>query len=445
MYLRVGLPQYDCGPAGTWGWVSRVGHALIASVELEIGGSKIDKQYGDWLNIWYELAGDFAQQRGYNQLIGNTPALTTMGRSHDAVSLWIPLQFFCNRHDGLAIPLIALQYHETKVNIQFRQREECMNVSGRLEGAQNVSFTDASLFVDYIYLDAEERKRFAQAQHEYLIEQVQFTGADAVTSNNIKSKLNFNHPSKAIYWTNQHSKWITGKKFLANNPFDPASALDNAVKRFVLSCSKMTGVRYDISHNGCFLPSPSLTPSLLALYNKIACAVDPNLSSIADNDEILSYMDVKYIGLYELLNTPTDILFKGFTRNGVIGGEVNDVTMYQWDNYSVNYDKSVNPVSSALLTLNAHDRFSKREGAYFNYVQPGQCHSNTPCDGLNMYSFALNPEEHQPSGTCNFSRIDNATLSVDFVSNEPGNLNVYATNYNVLRIISGMGGLAYSN
>jgi len=128
-----------------------------------------------------------------------------------------------------------------------------------------------------------------------------------------------------------------------------------------------------------------------------------------------------------------------------------DVVVYQWDNYGCYLDGSKNPTSKALLQLNGHDRFSERDGAYFNYVQPWQCHTNTPSDGINVYSFALNPEQHQPSGTCNFSRIDNATLNVtydsefDFNTSGGGSFAIYATNYNVLRVMSGMGGLAYSN
>jgi hypothetical protein len=154
----------------------------------------------------------------------------------------------------------------------------------------------------------------------------------------------------------------------------------------------------------------------------------------------------------EEFSTPTDVLFNGLASTNVSatnqGNEVFDVTLYQWDNYGCYLDGSRNPSKSVLLQLNGHDRFSERDGAYFNYVQPWQCHTNTPADGVNCYSFALNPEQHQPSGTCNFSRIDNATLNVTYdaaFSQVDSSVNIYATNYNVLRVMSGMGGLAYSN
>ena len=120
-----------------------------------------------------------------------------------------------------------------------------------------------------------------------------------------------------------------------------------------------------------------------------------------------------------------------------------------WNNFSSNLNYTDNPVIDAQLQLNGHDRFSAQDGDYFNYVQPYETHNNTPSDGVNVYSFAINPTEHQPSGTCNFSRIDNATLTLnidsEFVNNQSSNINIYTVNYNILRIMSGMGGLAYAN
>ena len=116
-------------------------------------------------------------------------------------------------------------------------------------------------------------------------------------------------------------------------------------------------------------------------------------------------------------------------------------------------DSGKNTVDKCKIVLNGNDRISERNGKYFNLVQPYQHHTNCPAPGINVYSFALTPEDHQPSGTCNFSRIDNAHLEVTVTANtissttNSGNakIRIYATNYNILRIMSGMGGLAYSN
>jgi hypothetical protein len=221
-----------------------------------------------------------------------------------------------------------------------------------------------SLYVDYIYLDTEERRRFAQVAHEYLIEQLQFTGQESVTSTSNRIQMSFNHPVKELVWVVQNPSYIDCNSYY-NAPW-----------------------RYSDAALG-------------------------------------------------------------------------------------------NPTAVAKVQLNGQDRFSEREGRYFNFVQPYQHHTRTPATGINVYSFALKPEDLQPSGSCNFSRIDNAVLNLTltpqtfqtyvesldidwststggeirgFTGSSPtanaqssANVRIYATNYNVLRIMSGMGGLAYSN
>jgi hypothetical protein len=319
MYLKATLKDTEAGK-----WVDNVGYSMIKSVELQIGGTKIDKHYGTWLNIWHELSRNHSHDNSTNAMvggIGNTPTANV------DLNLYVPLQFFCCRNDGLALPLIALQYHDVRVEFEFAALTDVVT-SGHTTG----SLSDASLLVDYIYLDSEERKRFAQASHEYLIEQLQYTGEEAVSGSTGKYRLNFNHPCKELVW------------------------------------------------------------------------------AVTDYAEASS-------GITKSTN---------FTDKDGGGG--------------------VNPVQDAQLQLNGHDRMSKQSGNYFNFVQTRAHHSNTPSNGINVYSFALNPEEHQPSGTCNFSRIDNAQLNLSFTAaTTTGKVHVFATSYNVLRIMSGMGGLAYSN
>jgi len=499
MYLQVSLPHYDTSNAGgaiankKWAWVSRVGHALIASVELEIGGTRIDKQYGDWLNIWYELARNWAHDRGYDVMIGNTSALTTLNTSHAQTYLYIPLKFFNNRNDGLAIPLIALQYHEVKVNFEFSPISELVNYQSG-GSIPNIDMQSASLFVDYVYLDTEERKRFAQAQHEYLIEQVQFTGTESINSLTQKFRLNFNHPCKALYWITQLGRYQSANAFLAYNPGNLENALLTATKRFVLAIAAYSGglldlvsattVSYQVSGetlSGGIKPvvsaNSALSAHLAALFLRIkpiAISDVPDIDNITILGDLLTIDEISqpvsdawnvYLNSSHAISTGNRVVFplqtlqNATSTSGPLsdGVSASNIIVTQNDNYGYYIDKSGNPVNSVLLQLNGHDRFTERDGNYFNYVQPYQHHSNTPTDGLNMYSFSLNPEEHQPSGTCNMSRIDNATLNLtfggapdsndfktDYISSN-SNISIYATNYNVLRIMSGMGGLAYSN
>lgn len=465
MYLRLSLPRYDSGDEDQqWAWVSRVGHFMLADVIMEIGGTQIDKLYGDWLNVWYELARNFAHDRGYGEMIGDTAALTTLSQSHEATTLYIPLQFACCRNDGLALPVIALQYHDIKITVDFSPFEQMINYTSKVVGGVGLNamkaalpITNCSLFVDYVYLDNEERKRFAQASHEYLFEQLQFTGSETVSQQSSKTRLNLNHPCKELVWNASSGKFF-GNAFLAYDPTNMELARVNATKRFVLRCAQYaSATAFSTSTVGNLVPVVSgLGTANTAIFGAINAiylnATQLDIDNITILGRLLTVEEFStpvttLVPASELLNASSVTSRSAVTSDGHPN---NDVVVYQWDNYGCYLDGSRNPSARVLLQLNGHDRFSQREGAYFNYVQPYQCHTNTPADGINCYSFSLNPEQHQPSGTCNFSRIDNASLNVtydDAFYFQDGNsqFNVYALNYNVLRVMSGMGGLAYSN
>jgi hypothetical protein len=338
--------------------VPNFGHKLLKTIELEIGGQRIDKHYSEWLYIWNELSLPIGKRNGYNVMVGANPRnISTKLVTGQNYELYVPLEFWFCRSVGLALPLIALQYHEVKINIEYESEalmkdtgltnytfeEETKTGGGTyvanssLSTAVALKLEKATLWVDYIFLDTDERRRFAQLSHEYLIEQLQFTGADSITSSgdSMKSiRMNFNHPCKELVWT--------------------------------------------------------------------------------------------------IKNTASAVYWNNYSTAG--GGINND------------HLDSTNPVTSAKIMLNGNDRFATRKGDYFSLVQPYQHHENTPDkfhQGINVYSFALKPEEHQPSGTLNMSRIDTAVLSLS--SSMSGVISIYAVNYNVLRILSGMGGLAYSN
>ena len=377
------------GTAHNVALVPNFGQRLLKTVELEIGGQRIDKHYSEWLYIWNELSLPMGKRSGYNTMVGANPSnLCTKLEGDASYELYVPLEFWFCRNVGLALPLIALQYHEVKINIEYESAANLVDVvvsnlcddedaatagctngnkkatdstveftvvdgsgtataESRFATGSAISLSDANLWVDYVFLDTDERRRFAQLSHEYLIEQLQFTGTDTMTMSGSPDsmkpvRLNFNHPCKELIW---------------------------AVKK------NDTGT------------------SDIPFWNNFSTA-EPSAS--------------------------------GLTAN--------------------NYDNSSNPTMQAKIMLNGNDRFATRKGDYFSLVQPYQHHENTPDvnhNGINVYSFALKPEEHQPSGTLNMSRIDTAVLSLS--SSVAGTIHVYAVNYNVLRILSGMGGLAYSN
>jgi len=459
-YLQVVLPAVDLPSTSLnrFRWLNFIGHRLVKTVELEIGGQRIDRQYGDWMQIWTQLSQDKGTIEALNDMIGNTHDLVLMkdrrGYALDAScagseltntcaprsgtparTLYIPLQFWFCRNPGLAIPLIALQYHEVRINVEFEQWINCTyyELATSVPPAVSIqSLTAASLYIDYIYLDTEERRRFAQQTHEYLIEQLQFTGAEAITSSSNKIQLNFNHPVKELVWVVQRDSFVDCtpnqpfinevngcQPFNYTDDFSTEGIVMDVLARGSLATGGTTGTVPTVAGDGPsgpYFPGGIGTPGLGPSLNG-ASWLDTNSAA---GDQGIVFED-----------TTNYLLAKVILDSGV-------------------KCEGKNPVEVAKLQLNGQDRFTEREGRYFSRVQPYQHHSRTPAQGINVYSFALKPEEHQPSGTCNFSRIDKATLqltvSVNTVrSGRTAQVRVYAVNYNVLRVMSGMGGLAYSN
>ena len=470
-YLQVTLPEINqdlkaTGDKGVWArWLDFPGEQMISQVEVEIGGQRIDRQYGDWMHLWNQLTLSKEQERGYYKMVGNTTQLTFItDPSFSAVdgpcastsvvqvceprnalpetTLYVPFQFWYCRNPGLALPLIALQYHEVKINLDIRPIDECLwavsdltsTASGtkRVASAYNQSLVAASLYVDYVFLDTDERRRMAQNPHEYLIEQLQFTGDESVGSSSNKIKLNFNHPCKELVFVVQPDENVdycssltvgtTLFKTLGAQPFnytDGIDALPNSIMAF--------GGRDAVVDN---------------FVNPSGLFFDPNSTEVAVSGSQWYNGSSTATTTYDQINGGAGVPNEsGVSDAGTFVLTETSLDLHCWGQ---------NPVVTAKLQLNGQDRFSEREGTYFSLVQPFQHHTRNPDEGINVYSFALRPEEHQPSGSCNFSRIDNATLQL-VLSNatvsgtKTAKVRVYATNYNVLRVMSGMGGLAYSN
>lgn len=405
--LEVDLPQLQSvnpyssfNGGGEISWVNALGHALISKVELEIGGQVIDKQYGEWMEIWSQLSTPTSRKYAYDTLISRYDNYTIV---KGPLTVYIPLQFWFCRNIGTALPLVALQYHEVKINVYFRPFEQlytfgpfnyCVGsktgnvvnittntpefaatdvnkiivwsdgttdtIQSRTNSLQvitvssgnkpsqsfyikpndsilpnqNYKILDARMYIDYIYLDTYERRKFAQMKHSYLIEQIQYSEPESYTVGQTSKKfnLNFNLPIRSLYW--------------------------------------------------------------VAQLNAVALTND-------------------------------------------------------WFNYSNTVDPNTvkgDALASAQLLLNGIERFEARTAPYFRLVQPLQYHTTTPQNWVYMYSFALKPEEHQPSGQCNFSKLDVVDLNITFNA-LAGNssFRCYGINYNVLRIFSGMAGVAFSN
>ena len=335
-----------------------------------------------------------------------------------------------------------VQYHEVKINIDFRPIGECLwavkdiyQTTGNQAAttAYQQSLVAASIYVDYIFLDTDERRKMAASPHEYLIEQLQYTGDESVGSSSNKIKINFNHPCKELIWVVQPDANVdycsslaadqTLYKLLGAQPFNYTDALDvlpPAVHVFG-GPAELSGSNAFISGN-VFQMAGALDSFVTAGTGagdwKDPAGNGQGFGSTATNSSGSTVSDA---GTFVLAETALD--------------------MHCWGE---------NPVVTAKLQLNGQDRISEREGSYFDVVQPFQHHTRAPDTGINVYSFALRPEEHNPSGSCNFSRIDNATLQLILSSNTVASLNtakvrVYAYSYNILRVMAGMAGIAYSS
>ena len=324
-------------------YVNSVGHALIQEISLIIGEQEIDRQTGEFMEIWSNLTTTESQKFGFWDMIGKVDGYsqpTLVG----PLKLYVPLQFFFNRNPGLCLPLLALQYHPVRINITFRPLQEMFWSPQFAQGCTDLavkqaSITDCTLWGDYVYLDVEERRRFVSVAHEYLIEQVQFTSYMSLPAATSQTALpiEFNHPVRELLWVLQTQTARNNHEWF-------------------------------------------------------------NFSSLSISET----------------GTRTDLL------------------------------------ANAVLQLDGFDRFQVRDAPYFRLVQPWQRHTTIPSDDfIYLYSFAIRPEELQPCGSFNASRIDSIVLQVQTnqttVPARPNcTIRIYAHNHNVLRVVDGFGGVLFT-
>jgi len=345
MILELTLPQLYKTNGTAVSYCNSVGHAIIDEISVEIGEQEIDKQTGEWMEIWSILTTSKEHQNGFYDMIGKVDAYSTPD-INGPTKLYIPLRFWFNRNPGLYLPLLALQHHPVRINIKLKPLQQLFDInvlSGNCKTDQvnPASIINMQMWGDYVYLDIEERRRFVANTHEYLIEQIQYTPNVSIPSGNTTAnvRLEFNHPCKEFLWI---------------------------IKRDIMT-----------QYHEWF-----------------------NFSSLATNE----------------VGFRTDLL------------------------------------STAVLQLDGQDRFEERDAGYFRLVQPLHHHSVIPNDDfIYLYSFSLRPEDAQPSGTMNASRINNIVLSLGLtpdtqLSPPRGNSSVivYATNYNVLRVVNGFGGVLFT-
>tara|TARA_A100000164_G_C21928251_1_gene784205 strand:+ start:1039 stop:2430 length:1392 start_codon:yes stop_codon:yes gene_type:complete len=361
-------------------WNDYPGISLIKNIKIYIGGTLIDSQSGHFSYIWNDLTDNTWDKMVFQ---GQDSDLHIPKDKHEEETVYIPLTFWFTYEIRQALPLIALQYHEVEIEVEFNKFQDCVMVleagtDGGEEGEINnylkhsteeintLKLGKTSLLATYIYLDKEERMRFAQSPHEYLIFQVQSYENNKLV-NETKIPLDkFNHPTKMLLWSVQSNN-IKDKEL-----FNFTSSLE-------------------------YFPS-DFTQQQFKDYLADNLTYFPNIIPQQQHKRLRRYHNM----------------------------------------------------DEAKITLNGHDKIGFRDFKYFSYIQPHQHQLKYNDSYAYMYSFANDPKVSIPTSTLNFSRIDTSELHIKankkYISNaNPANVNVYAISYNTLRIMSGMGGLAYSN
>ena len=418
LWLEIALPAIKDSVTGLpLSYPNSVGHSLIQEVSIEIGEQEIDKQTGEWMEMISNLTVPSEKVDGWNAMIGKTGGASQGNKPSSQVnqygplSLYIPLRFWFCKNPGLFLPLLAIQYHPIRINITLRPLDQMFVVDNPtavpcVQSALAASITSMTLYGDYVHLDTEERRRFVANAHEYLIEQVQYTPSISIdaTASTVQIPMEFNHPLRELYWVVQRSAAANAHQWF------------NYTNLSIGETTSFTG---------------SISATTLTVTNVTTGTLAVGFPIVGQG-----------------IATGTIITALGPGTTGTTG------------TYTVNITQNVasttiqgppynNLINTALLRIEGYDRFDKRNADYFRLVQPYQYHTAIPKDDyLYSYSFALKPEDIQPSGSMNASRIDNITLQLEMnttviPARGSSSVRIYGLNHNVLRIVDGFGGLLF--
>lgn len=431
IHIMIELPRIDqfkdanqeLDPITKFAWVRRIGYAIINTVQIEIGDELIDEQYGDWLNIWHELT--LKDEQNVDKMIGDVEKLTSFTNGKDSYQLFIPLQFWFNRIAGLALPVVSLQYNHIKINLELNDFDKCHIL------APTHCITVTNDFVNF-------------KQYEYLSQ----------TVNNVTSYARFIH-----FDIIQKKLYILR---ISPNPFLSAQGLQS-------SQFEIKGLTSN------FVTSPAIDAVERVFKNSLI-----NFSNIAiknafllieyiflDDEERIKFSQARHEYLIEQLYATFEETINGLQQSYRVGFTqpckeliwVSQMTTNIQNNDWFNYTKNVirqfdgklidGPIIlQETLLFNGHERLSFRDSEYFSKLQPYQYHQHNDIEGINVYSFAIHPEKHQPSGTANFSKIDNISLRIkvisDITTNNTAKLRIYGIMYNILRIANGVSGVVFT-
>ena len=401
-------------------WTDRLGFNLINRCTISLGGVDVTSFDSDFLNVYYSLNGDFKQRKTLDTMIGSIPALTNYDNLYKpATTLYIPLPFWFSQHNGNALPMVSLVYHDVDYTVEFNSLDKCCFYNGDQNLNNLIKLGSCALYIDYVYMDVDERKKFAQFSHEYLVQTVQMNVSNINNVESLSIDMGFQHPVKEIYWIIKENSLAS--KYKLYNIYYPVQIY--AIQNITLNEDLSVTISF-VNDNDTSIP-------------------------FANNSDIILRYSKYYDGKYRVINS-------GATYVTI------DVTYLQYVDYNDGFYGIIynnpdanyfSPINTEYIAFNGQNRTPEMDSKYFNYVVPYQFYKATPNDGINAYSFSLHPTEYQPSGSCNLSLIASQTLNINlnkkyynYINKNGFNyeLSIYAINYNVLRIHNGLATLVFS-
>jgi len=432
-----------------WGYVNKLGHALIKDITISIGGNTIDSFNGEWLNIYDELFSNKSHQSNYNKMIGNVNKLKKMSKTHDEYELFIPLNFWFGKSSSSSFPLICLGSSEFEISITFNNASDCINYKGINIPEQLPRIQSSYLLVDCVFLSLFEQEQFKNTDHIYLIEQLQLQEGNISNERELTSLI-FDKPCKVLIWNILLDKYYERTEYL-HFPTD-----DNWIKGLQIfskliwlatrkNLNSIDGNNFIIDLDNDFInigeSIPTIVngiPKLKTLASKVNAIFLFAEKNINDNFQAKATIDnviiLESTLTFEDMSNTIEDLIRG-SDSSIESQEIqenfldiNKISIIDKFNYGNFINRTDNPIIKSQLKLNGIKKFKEVDGNYFNYLNPFYYFVNTPADGINTYSFALNPTDLQPSGTINFTYITSQELEITLGKNNQHNL-LYFNNW----------------
>ncbi len=447
----------------TWGYVNRLGHAIIDNITINVSGTELDIQYGDFMYIYNELNRNDSHDDNFDIMIGNVSSMKNIDVEHEEYTLYIPLNFWFTKSTFLTFPVCAINNQNFQVKVTLNDAIDCINYKGTVEPTDLPNVISSYLLVDYVYLDVAEREKFMSVQHNYLIEQVQDL-TDNINLQTSRVNLSFDKPCKYIIWATNLDRFYNRNKFLSfafDNDFEKAR---NEFAKLVWLSTRNGLDMSDVNNPKIIFSSEFVNigeiPEMVTSGNTILETLANKVKGIILFAENVNNKIQANATIDNVVLTENTITFEDMSKTIDEIKEGSNTTSEQTlflDNHTLNIrdvfnygnyiNRTDNPIVSSALLLNGREKFQQRDSNYFNSIVPYYNFNNKPTDGINVYSFSLEPTNVEPTGTINFGMLnDNKELILNigkenkinptYFNNfyKSGRLRLFAYNYSLLTI-----------